>query len=580
VGDGDEKDRRNVCEKPVQITPELRIPKCMDMIAPEDVIRRIELFYQGGILAIDPDATQPPSNGLMTNNAGQTQPSREKISVSFYHGLGDCAHFAHLIPLYVKRGYRVEVECTPDKGILFEAAGATVIGAGAAKTHHWAYPPDGLHGGHGRFWQGNKMGHNISEAPFPSIGGKAELWDEFCASKVDVLAYVPRRAFETVEKWLESLPRPIILLHTKGNTNQARKSLPDKIAIELYKALLDRFDGAIILLDWDNRVPRMASWRIRHLDDLGPCATENLFALYARSDLLIGVDSGPLHAARLTDIPTVGIWMPGHYPATYSLPRSKQLNVVLSEHTNAWNRYKRIPLRLIEMPNRHFDPYLLADKCLRMLRPARYLSDGEIAADVQLQQFVGEWCRGTYGYGDASYHDRHRSFDALLIQMGKRFACPTVIETGTIRSEEDWGGAGFFTYLMGAYLYRQRGQLYSVDVNANHVAFARAWTEVFGKVVSVHAGDSVAFLQRFAGTIDVLYLDSLDTSEPGHAEHALRELEAALPKLHEKSLVLVDDSAWKSRAWTGKGARVIPWLMDHGWHLLYGGYQALLSRTV
>jgi ADP-heptose:LPS heptosyltransferase len=44
VGDGDEKDRRDVCEQPVQITPELRIPKCLDMITPEDVIRRIEMY--------------------------------------------------------------------------------------------------------------------------------------------------------------------------------------------------------------------------------------------------------------------------------------------------------------------------------------------------------------------------------------------------------------------------------------------------------------------------------------------------------------------------------------------------------
>jgi ADP-heptose:LPS heptosyltransferase/SAM-dependent methyltransferase len=54
VGDGDEKDRRDVCEQPVQITPELRIPKCLDMITPEDVIRRIEMYLEG------PHATAVP----------------------------------------------------------------------------------------------------------------------------------------------------------------------------------------------------------------------------------------------------------------------------------------------------------------------------------------------------------------------------------------------------------------------------------------------------------------------------------------------------------------------------------------
>jgi ADP-heptose:LPS heptosyltransferase len=84
-------------------------------------------------------------------------------------------------------------------------------------------------------------------------------------------------------------------LHTKGNTGQERKSLPDAIAAEFYKSLLDRFDGSIVLLDWDNRVPRLASYRVRHLDELGPCSIDVMLALMARSDLVIGVDSGPLH---------------------------------------------------------------------------------------------------------------------------------------------------------------------------------------------------------------------------------------------------------------------------------------------
>jgi hypothetical protein len=43
---------------------------------------------------------------------------------------------------------------------------------GAATTHPWSYPPGGTHVGHGRFWQGSKMGHNISRPPLPNIGDK------------------------------------------------------------------------------------------------------------------------------------------------------------------------------------------------------------------------------------------------------------------------------------------------------------------------------------------------------------------------------------------------------------------------
>ena len=49
VGDGDVKDE-DLCLLPVPVTPDLKIPQCMNMIRPEDVIRRIELYMEGGVL--------------------------------------------------------------------------------------------------------------------------------------------------------------------------------------------------------------------------------------------------------------------------------------------------------------------------------------------------------------------------------------------------------------------------------------------------------------------------------------------------------------------------------------------------
>jgi ADP-heptose:LPS heptosyltransferase len=49
LGDGDEKDA-NLCAYPVQVAPEICIPKCLAMITPADVIRRIELYFDGGAL--------------------------------------------------------------------------------------------------------------------------------------------------------------------------------------------------------------------------------------------------------------------------------------------------------------------------------------------------------------------------------------------------------------------------------------------------------------------------------------------------------------------------------------------------
>ncbi len=602
VGDGDPKDRLDVCEQPVQITPELRIPKCLDMISAEDVIRRIELYYQGGALQFADSYPPQNNNGMVKSQlkprpamASQRGPEHSVLStdnvirVKFHHGLGDCAYFAHLIRLYLQRGYQIEVECTPDKRIIFEAAGARVLEHGADVSHAWGYPSGGTHEGHGRFWQGSKIGNNISAAPLPDIGEKSELWDELCRSHIDIRPHLTMECLNTARRWLERLPRPVVLLHQKGNTAQQRKSLSDAVAEAFYRKFLDQCDGTLILLDWDERVPRLASFRIRHLSDFGPCPVELLLALMTEADLMIGVDSGPLHMSRFTNIPTLGIWQPGHYPSTYTLPRNEQLNVVLSEHTRQWNRYKRIPWNIVEHPRATFNAETLIELTGQMLSKPRYLSvparnsgafatTPTIAQDVQLQQFVREFCRCRGSSGLAEYWDRQRSLDVLFREMASRFRQPIVVETGTIRAEEDFGGAGFFTYLAGTFLHRHGGTLHSVDLTPQHVTFAREWTAVFGDAVNVYEGDAIEFLARFSSPIDVLYLDSLDTTQSGHAEHCQKELEAALPKLHNNSLICIDDTPWRSGAFIGKGATVVPWLLNNGWYILYAGYQVVLAR--
>lgn len=49
VGDDNPKDVDS-CVNPTQVSPNLQIPRCMAMISPDDVIRRIEMYYEGGAL--------------------------------------------------------------------------------------------------------------------------------------------------------------------------------------------------------------------------------------------------------------------------------------------------------------------------------------------------------------------------------------------------------------------------------------------------------------------------------------------------------------------------------------------------
>ena len=219
----------------------------------------------------------------------------------------------------------------------------------------------------------------------------------------------------------------------------------------------------------------------------------------------------------------------------------------------------------------------MAEAVRAMQAPPVYLPEDR-GADLQMQQFVQEFClcKGTSGL--ANYWDRNRSFDVLFREATRRFPKPRFIETGTIRGEEDWGGAGFFTYLCGAYVHRRGGRLDSVDLSPVNCRFSREWTQVYGDSVAVHEQDSLAFLASAQGPVDVLYLDSLDTTEPNHAAHALREAQLGERLVHDRSLILFDDSPWHAGAFTGKGATAIPYLLDRGWRILYAGYQVVLSR--
>ncbi len=500
------------------------------------------------------------------------------LTVAFPHGLGDCVHFAHQLPLYARRGHRIAVACSPDKRILFAASGVELAddanGAPRVPWHEGCWPT-----GEARWdnaWRWSKAARNLSVAPMPDIGEPADLWDEYAAVRLNLWPRLPAEAHHAAKQWLTGLPRPVILLHTHGNTWPQRKNLETRQCIDLYLRLLERTEGTLVLLDWDDRAPRLAHARVRHLtDDWARIDTARLVSLLGRADLIVGVDSGPLHAARFTGTPAIGLWVRDGAPPTWSLPREQQVNIVSGKEHQRWSRRCRIPFRIVECADEARMPDTVASVAEAILTGPRYLHASEIGSDALLQWFVRERMRGGLSaLGGLS--DRHRSFDVLLREMSARFAAPRVVETGCIRAEDDFAGAGFSTYVFGYYLRQRGGRLTSIDHNAAHCAFARAWTACFGDTVEVVQADSVAWLREGAEPIDVLYLDSLDTESPNSAEHGLAEIEAAYRRLHVGSLVVFDDTILAAGAYFGKGALAVPWLLERGWTVAWSGHQTIL----
>jgi hypothetical protein len=174
-----------------------------------------------------------------------------------------------------------------------------------------------------------------------------------------------------------------------------------------------------------------------------------------------------------------------------------------------------------------------------------------------------------------------------LNRLYPRGAC--VVETGTIRSEAGLSGDGWSTIAWGWYCAETGGRAVTVDIDPNHLEVCRRLTERYAAAIEYVHADSLDFFRRWAeedrGEIHLLYLDSLDYTDPPASEaHHLAEAQAALSVLATPCLVLFDDTdaepgedeVPRSR---GKGARAIPFLLEHGFRVEWSeGGQALLSR--
>lgn len=480
------------------------------------------------------------------------------ISTRFVHGAGDCANFAHQIPLYIRRGHSVEIECTPDKAPMFQAAGATIVSK-ARTNHQWGHAPQ-EEANHYNHWQQNKSGWNISKSPMPNIGSVTDLWEEYSQVRLNLDQFVAPTVRDMVSLYIDPLPRPLILTHFQGNTGPGSKNIDHALQKKILQEILQSTDGTIINLDWDRRVYRHQNYRVRHLsDDWQPLSLVELYALIQAADLVMGVDSGVLHFTRFTDTPSLGLWTK-NYPSHYALPRDQGAHLVGS-WGNRLTRLRRIPFNIVEG---FLNGANIAEQARRMIAPTRYLDAR--GPDLLLQSLIDqtrlEW-------------DRNKSFDLFLRGLC-RMNNPTVLETGTIRAEEDYS-AGFATYLFGLFLKHHGGKLTSVELDPNNVNFAKTWTTGLPvEVVHQHSHD---FLKAYSGEkFSACYLDSHDSHLPGHEENCLEEARLVLPHLADGALILIDDTPWHHGGFHGKGAQAVPWLLSQGWRIQFAGYQVLLEK--
>ena len=154
---------------------------------------------------------------------------------------------------------------------------------------------------------------------------------------------------------------------------------------------------------------------------------------------------------------------------------------------------------------------------------------------------------------------------------------------GLLRSKSD----GASTILFGTWAKSQghdKGiKLNSVDISEQNVAICQKTVadEGLDDYVELNVNDSIAYLQSFEQSIDLLYLDSYDYNKKdlnviqASQEHHLKEIMAAEKNLHDKSIVLIDDCKLPGG---GKGRLAIDYLLERGWKILKNQYQVALVR--
>jgi hypothetical protein len=141
------------------------------------------------------------------------------------------------------------------------------------------------------------------------------------------------------------------------------------------------------------------------------------------------------------------------------------------------------------------------------------------------------------------WHINYFTFRELFRAIGQSVDNPIIVETGS--SAYGTNSSMLFAALANA----TNGEFNTVDNNPATVERLRqALLARFGDHprMKCHFDDSIAFIHKYSGTPNVVYLDSYDL-EPGFftesARHGLHEFEGLLPKLDQRlALILIDDT--------------------------------------
>lgn len=138
--------------------------------------------------------------------------------------------------------------------------------------------------------------------------------------------------------------------------------------------------------------------------------------------------------------------------------------------------------------------------------------------------------------------NRWEAFEFIAKELLSKDKEIKIIETGTLRKDNDWLGYGHSTLLWEYILTKKPGRCFSIDIDLEALKFARNRCV---KVDFIHC-DSVQYLRKTNGDdLDLLFLDSYDWSKNNHLSsclHHMTELGTIWDRIPSGCLIAVDDA--------------------------------------
>lgn len=191
--------------------------------------------------------------------------------------------------------------------------------------------------------------------------------------------------------------------------------------------------------------------------------------------------------------------------------------------------------------------------------------------------FFDSWLEKEYfTVGNNRYWTFKIALNLLLQRKGH-----TIVETGTTYVGDV--GAGASTVIFGKFLQNYRGKLYTVDLSDRNIELCKEITRNLSGNIEYTVSDSLTYLEKFPEKIDLLYLDSMDYPlTPAEGKiidcqiHQLNEFKKAEDKLHDGSIVLLDDNSLPEG---GKTKLTKEYLLEKGWVCVMDFQQSLWIRN-